>query len=200
MPQRGDAIKKGIQPGTRPHLLPLDASSSPLQTPIRKFQIPVSKVGNGKGLCFISFLFFSAQNQGDGAPALLGHGCSHQPQTGRKSSRALGKLQGCGLGCLAEAEHSLSATGPQQREQRKYQQNPKNATKKPARNRRAGGDTSHQAQGEERLSLREFHGWIQQDSTCSSTSPHCHKHSEELGRVGGPEPPDLGPGGSEGVG
>lgn len=101
---------------------------------------------------------------------------------------------------LAEAAHSLGVPGPQhggnhsRENRRKYRQKRENTTKMSAKKRKAGGDTSHRAQGEEGVSLRGFCGWIQRDSTethgpsgccsllsvCTSTSPQCHNYIEQL--------------------
>lgn len=121
---------------------------------------------------------------------------------------------------LAEAAHSLGVPGPQhggnhsRENRRKYRQKRENTTKMSAKKRKAGGDTSHRARGEEGVSLRGFCGWIQRDSTeahgpsgccslpsvCTSTSPQCHNYSEQLASAGGPKPPDLGPGLTRGWG
>lgn len=205
----------------RTHRLPLeclDASSSPRQTPIRKFQpgvrIPVSRVGNGKGLCFLSFSPAAASAQSRG----WSHGCSQllgSPASGREESRAqplesFGVVDGgeSGRG-RAFPEYPRARHGWGTTAERKYQQKPENATKRPAKNRRAGGDSSHQAQGEERLSLGGFHGWIQRDSTeshgpsgscslqgtCTSTSPHCHNTARSWGEWRAQSPQTSGRGG-----
>lgn len=141
--QGGDAIKKGIQPGTRPHLLPLEGLDAvPISSSNTHQEVPARAPSPCiQGREWEGFVFPPLQSLGclctdpggwspQGSPALLGRGCSQllrRTTTNRQQSRAeplesFGVVDegGSGRGSAFPGCARPPARGePQQREQEK---------------------------------------------------------------------------------